>query len=184
MKVTIRMAVSISSFLLSNRSSAENIYKIKGKLKAMSRREYNRREQLGREISGLMGQLVRTFRTGFVACADQHELGPGEAQVLWLLDESGDTSTGDLARRLDIDPANASTLLTKLERRRFVRRVSAEHDRRKRLISLTAEGRNVKLALARCIGERQPGFDQLTTSELVSFRDLLRRVAGRAESSA
>jgi DNA-binding MarR family transcriptional regulator len=121
---------------------------------------------------------VGSFRMSFVACAGQHELSPGEAQLLWLLDETGNASTGDLARRLDIDPANASTLLTKLERRRLVRRISAEHDRRRRLISLTAEGRKIKLALARCVGERQPGFDQLTTSELVSFRDLLRRVAG------
>lgn len=136
------------------------------------------RERVGQEIAGLMGGLVRGFRAGFVACADRLDLGPSEAQLLWLLEERGDASTGDLARRLGIDPANASTLLTKLEGRGLVRRQAAERDRRRRLVSLTPEGRRTKLALARCMEERQPGFAQLSTTELISFRDLLRRVAG------
>jgi DNA-binding MarR family transcriptional regulator len=135
------------------------------------------REQVGREIAVLMGGLVRTFRTGFVACADRLELGPGEAQLLWVLDESGDASTGDLARRLGVDPANASTLLTKLEGRGLVSRLPAARDRRRRLVSLTAQGRMTRRALGRCMEERQPGFSRLTDSELVGFRDLLRRVA-------
>jgi DNA-binding MarR family transcriptional regulator len=142
------------------------------------RKEDQRREQLGREIATQMGGLVRTFRAGFGSCADRLQLGPGEAQAVWLLGERGDTSTRDLARKLDVDPANASTLLTKLERRGLVRREPAAHDRRKRLLSLTAEGRKTKRALGRCIEERQPGFDQLTTSELKTFRDLLNKVAG------
>lgn len=135
------------------------------------------RERVGQEIAGLMGGLVRGFRAGFVACADRLDLGPNGAQLLWLLEERGDASTGDLARRLGIDPANASTLLTKLEGRGLVRRQAAERDRRRRLVSLTADGRRAKLALARCMEERQPGFGQLTTAELINFRDLLRRVA-------
>lgn len=143
----------------------------------MSNREDNS-ERVGQEIAALMGGLVRGFRAGFVACADRLELGPSEAQLLWLLEERGDASTGDLARRLGIDPANTSTLLTKLEGRGLVRRQAAERDRRRRLVSLTARGRRTKLSLARCVEERQPGFGQLTTAELISFRDLLRRVAG------
>ena len=51
-----------------------------------------------------MGGLVRDFRASFVACADRLELGPGEAQLVWLLSETGDASTGDLAGRLGVDP--------------------------------------------------------------------------------
>jgi DNA-binding MarR family transcriptional regulator len=136
------------------------------------------REQLGREISALMGGLVRRFRGSFVSCADRLALGPGEAQALWLLTEDGGTTTGDVARRLNVDPANASTLLTKLEGRGLVRREPAPHDRRKRLVSPTAEGRKTRQALADCIGSRQDGFGGLSTGELTTFRDLLRRVAG------
>jgi MarR family transcriptional regulator, organic hydroperoxide resistance regulator len=136
------------------------------------------RERVGQEIAALMGGLVRGFRAGFVACAHRLDLGPSEAQLLWLLEERGDASTGDLARRLGVDPANASTLLTRLEGRGLVRRQAAKRDRRRRLVSLTAEGRRTKGALARCMEERQPGFGQLTDAELISFRDLLWRVAG------
>lgn len=138
----------------------------------------DRRQQLGSEISALMGGLVRGFRAGFVSCADQLQLGAGEAQVLWLLGVAGDVTTSELAGRLGVDPANASTLLTKLERRGLIRRESSAHDRRKRVASLTAEGRKTKKSLARCMEHRQPGFSALTTAELGTFRDLLRRVAG------
>jgi GGDEF domain-containing protein len=44
-----------------------------------------------------------------------------------------------------------------------------------------AEGsRQTRRALARCIGRRQPGFGELSTSELVAFRDLLRRIGAES----
>ncbi len=133
---------------------------------------------MGREVATLMSALVRAFRTGFAACAGEQGLNASEAQLVWLLAERGDGSTGDLARAIGVDPANASTLLTRLERRGLIRRVPAKQDRRRRLISLTADGREARAALARCMESRQPGLGQLTTAELISFRDLLRRVAG------
>lgn len=139
-----------------------------------------RREQLGNEIAALMSRMTRSYRSGFVACADQLELGPGEAQALWLLSAGGAASTGDLARRLRVDPANASTLLSKLERRALIRREPAPQDRRKRIVSLTTKGRATTRALSGCMERRQGGFGGLTTSELVTFRDLLRRVAGES----
>ena len=124
-----------------------------------------------------MGPLVRSLRGALLTCAGELGLAPNEAQALWLLALRGSVATKDLARALEIDPANASTLITKLERRRLVRRNAAPHDRRKRLISLTAEGREVRRRLVGCVAERRPSFRELTTDELVSFRDLLRRVA-------
>jgi MarR family transcriptional regulator, organic hydroperoxide resistance regulator len=132
---------------------------------------------LGNEIAALMGPLVRSLRGALLTCAGELGLAPNEAQALWVLALRGSVATKDLARALDIDPANASTLITKLERRRLVRRDAASHDRRKRLVSLTEEGREVRRRLAGCVAERRPSFRELTTDELVTFRDLLRRVA-------
>jgi DNA-binding MarR family transcriptional regulator len=145
----------------------------------MAERDTSRKEQLGNEIAVLMSGVARSYRTGFVACADRLQLSPGEAQALWLLSTGGDASTGDLARRLNVDPANASTLLSKLERRGLVRREPAPHDRRRRIVSRTANGRETHRKLTRCMEQRHGGFGELTTAELVTFRDLLRRVAGR-----
>jgi DNA-binding MarR family transcriptional regulator len=77
-----------------------------------------------------------------------------------------------------VDPANASTLLSGLERRALIRRQPAPQDRRKRIVTLTTKGRETIRVLDRCMERQQGGFGGLTTSELVTFRDLLRRVAG------
>jgi MarR family transcriptional regulator, organic hydroperoxide resistance regulator len=102
----------------------------------------------------------------------------GEAQALWLLSAGGPLTTKELAGRLAIDPANASTLITRLERGGLADRRPAPDDRRKRHAELTAEGRAVRARLSDCMAERRPSFGRLTTAELVTFRDLLRRLTG------
>jgi DNA-binding MarR family transcriptional regulator len=144
----------------------------------MDREKVQDREELGDEIAALMGPLVRSIRAAFQTCAGELGLAPSDAQALWVLETRGSVSTKELARALDIDPANGSTLITRLERRRLVRRTAAKDDRRKRVISITAGGRQTRARLGACIGERRPSFSALTTAELTTFRDLLRRVAG------
>jgi MarR family transcriptional regulator, organic hydroperoxide resistance regulator len=95
---------------------------------------------------------------------------------VWLLAAAGPLSTKELAQRLRIDPANASTLIGRLERRALVARRPAADDRRKRLVELTADGRALRARLSHCMAERRPSFGRLTTAELVTFRDLLRRL--------
>jgi len=140
--------------------------------------EDQQREALGNEIAALMGPLVRELGGAFQTCAGDLGLAPSEAQILWLLAARGALPIKDLARALGIDPANASTLVTKLERRGLVRRDVAPHDRRLRLIAITRAGGDLRGRLAACIAERRPTFRALTTDELVAFRDLLRRLAG------
>jgi DNA-binding MarR family transcriptional regulator len=146
----------------------------------MATGERTDREHLGNEIAALISGVARRYRGSFVGCADQLGLGAGEAQALWLLSAGGEATTGELARRLGVDPANASTLLSKLGRRGLIRRKPASHDRRKRIVSLTAKGRQANRALTRCMEQSPAGFAELSTSELVTFRDLLRRVAGES----
>jgi MarR family transcriptional regulator, organic hydroperoxide resistance regulator len=135
------------------------------------------REQLGNEIAGLLGPLVRSLSAAFRDCAGDLGLALSDAQALWLLAVADALTTKELAGKLGIDPANASTLVTRLERRGLVRRGPAADDRRKRLVSLTPDGSELRLRLAGCVGERRPAFRELTTDELVVFRDLLRRIA-------
>jgi DNA-binding MarR family transcriptional regulator len=143
-----------------------------------------RRRRLGEEIASLMGPLVREMRLRFRACAEEAGLAVGDAQALFLLERAGDLTTKDLAARLAIDPANASSLLTRLERRGLLRREPAEHDRRRRSITLTGEGHEQRERLARCIAAGEPAFGRLSTDELEAFRDLLRRVAGHGRGRA
>src|SRR5689334_6663946 len=103
-----------------------------------------RRQELGDEIATLMGPLVRSIRAAFVACAGELGLTLSEAQALWVLEARDAISTKELARALEIDPANASTLIKRLEARKLIRRTAARDDRRKRAISITPRGRQAR----------------------------------------
>jgi MarR family transcriptional regulator for hemolysin len=146
----------------------------------MNAGEDRRREELGSEIAALMSSLGRELRAGFVACAGELGLGPAEAQALWILAARGPTTTGELGRALGVDPANASTLITGLGRRGLVERRPDTSDRRKRVVSLTAEGRRATERLSRCMSERRPTFGRLTTRELESFRELLAKLGSES----
>jgi DNA-binding MarR family transcriptional regulator len=121
------------------------------------------------------------LQAGFRACAEALGLSLREAQTVWLLGALPPPSTKELARRLDIDPANASTLVTRLQRRGLVDRAPAPDDRRRRVITLTADGGETWDRLRACMAQRGPTFGRLTPAELVTFRDLLRKVSPRLE---
>lgn len=148
----------------------------------VSKQDGSRREQIGNEIALLMGPLVRELRAALLGCGSELELTPGETQALWLLGARGSLQTNALARALDVDPANTSTLVTRLERRGLLRREEAADDRRKRLVSLTRQGHATRRRLAACVAARRPSFRGLTTEELATFRDLLRRVADERDA--
>lgn len=146
----------------------------------MNTSEDPRREELGDDIAALMSTLGRELRAGFVACAGELGLAASEAQALWLLGARGSVTTGELARSLGVDPANASTLITKLERLGLVDRKPDPHDRRRRAVSLTAGGRRARQRLSRCMGARRPTFGALSTDELTTFLELLRKLDDQA----
>src|SRR5690349_6698850 len=135
-----------------------------------------RREGLGDEIAVLLGSLTRRLRRDFADCARELGLPLGDAQALWALAARGPLTTRDLAGALQIDPANASALVSRLERRGLVARTTDKRDRRRRLISLTRSGRDARLELAERVGERRPTFSALSVGELATFRDLLLRM--------
>ncbi len=139
--------------------------------------EDREREELGKEIAGLLGPLVRDLRRALGACAGELGLTPAEAQALLLLERRESATTKEVATALEIDPANASTLITSLERRGLLRRRPDEDDRRRRIATLSAEGARTQRRLADCVAKRRPALRALTAAELRTFRDLLRRIA-------
>ncbi|MBQ9264025.1 MAG: MarR family transcriptional regulator [Clostridia bacterium] len=67
--------------------------------------------------------------------------GRTQARVLRLLLEEGKISQREIQERLNIQAGSISELISKLEGKGFIRRSRDEADRRKVLLSLTAEGR-------------------------------------------
>jgi DNA-binding MarR family transcriptional regulator len=137
-------------------------------------------EAVGNEIALLLSPLVRDLQSSYRACAEALGLSLREAQTVWLLGALPPPSTKQLAQQLDIDPANASTLVTRLSQRGLVDRAPAPDDRRRRVLTLTEEGREVWDRLRACMAQRGPTFGRLTPDELVAFRDLVRKVSPRS----
>jgi DNA-binding MarR family transcriptional regulator len=140
------------------------------------KRADEQRERLAEEVGTLAGPLIRELRAAFAAGASELGLGLAEAHALWLIGTRDGLTTKDVARSLDLDPANTSTLLTRLVRRELLSRAPAPHDRRRRVLSLTEEGRLLRRRLADRVGELRPTFSELSTAELRTLRDLLRKL--------
>jgi DNA-binding MarR family transcriptional regulator len=93
---------------------------------------------------------VATVRTGeaFLALADRrlraYRLSPGARQVLAVLDgEGGSLSPTVIAERLIITTASMTSLVDTLERRGLVQRAPDVTDRRRVLVTITADGTRI-----------------------------------------
>jgi DNA-binding MarR family transcriptional regulator len=86
---------------------------------------------------------------------------------------------GDLARRLDVVPRSATSVVDDLERLGHVRREGDPQDRRATLVVLTAGGTSVLDEIRR---RRRAGLaellDRLTPAEQAELVRLLSRLAG------
>jgi DNA-binding MarR family transcriptional regulator/GNAT superfamily N-acetyltransferase len=64
-----------------------------------------------------------------------------EARVLFEIGNRGETTASDFARDLSLDPGYLSRILAGLERRDLIQKARSEADARRRILSLTSEGR-------------------------------------------
>jgi len=65
-----------------------------------------------------------------------------EARILFEISHRDDLSASDLSRELGLDPGYLSRILARLGRRGLVDKVRSETDGRRRLLSLTSEGKD------------------------------------------
>jgi DNA-binding MarR family transcriptional regulator len=70
-------------------------------------------------------------------------LSIAQCHPLLEIRELGETTTGDLARRLNLDKSTLSRSIDGLVRRGLVRRTTHEHDRRFLPLTLTTQGRRL-----------------------------------------
>ncbi len=98
--------------------------------------------------------LRRSLARAAAAVFAETGVGPKQVVVLRELRRAGSASQIDLSRATTTDPAAMMRALDALERRGWVLRSSCEGDRRRKLVSLTAEGR-------RALGELDVAYDAL-----------------------
>jgi MarR family transcriptional regulator, organic hydroperoxide resistance regulator len=131
----------------------------------------------GREAWWLIFQVSQSQRGPFQTACTDSDVSPAQAHLLFMLDAGEPLPMSELAEALACDNSNVTGLVDKLESRGILERRSASHDRRVKLIALTADGRALRRRLVEQFAEPPPGIAALTQGEKRALRDLLRKVA-------
>ena len=99
-----------------------------------------------------------------------------QAKLLWRL-EVGDTlSLKELARRCGVDPSNLAGVVDQLTERKLVLSRPATHDKRVRVIRLTADGVRLRRRLVACISQN-PAILALPAKRQNQLLEILREVS-------
>ena len=103
-------------------------------------------------------------------------LSYSQAKLLWRL-EVGDTpSLKELARRCGVDPSNLGGVVDQLTEQGLVLSRPAAHDKRVRVIRLTADGVRLRRRLVACMSEN-PAIHALPPKRQEQLLEILREVA-------
>jgi DNA-binding MarR family transcriptional regulator len=127
------------------------------------------------EAWALMQRLVGPQRKRFMALAAEHELSPPQLGALKALDPKRPVAMSELAGILGCDNSNVTGIVDRLEYRGLVERRPAEHDRRVKLLALTADGQELRDALAERLHAPPQELARLSDEDQRALRDILQR---------
>jgi DNA-binding MarR family transcriptional regulator len=99
-----------------------------------------------------------------------------QAKLLWRLEVGDTVSLKELARRCGVDPSNLAGVVDQLTVRKLVLSRPAEHDKRVRVIRLTADGVRLRRRLVAHISEN-PAIDGLSPKRQGELLAILREVS-------
>jgi MarR family transcriptional regulator, organic hydroperoxide resistance regulator len=130
------------------------------------------REEIVKRLMDLFAETLNHQGT----CLETLELTYTQAKLLWRL-EVGDTpSLKELARRCGVDPSNLAGVVDQLTERGLVLSRPAAHDRRVRIIRLTANGVRLRRKLIACLAEN-PSIGALPPARQEQLLEILREVS-------
>lgn len=130
-------------------------------------------EASSREAWNLLAGLV--YPPPFLTVARELGLRPPAFGALRMLDQPRTMS--EVATALHCDNSNVTGIVDTLEEKGLATREPAPHDRRVKLIALTAAGRRVRVRLMRSVETPPPWLQSLSEADRGALRDILRRAS-------
>jgi MarR family transcriptional regulator, organic hydroperoxide resistance regulator len=130
------------------------------------------REELVQRLMELFAQTL-DHQGG---CLETLELTYSQAKLLWRLEVNDMPSLSELARRCGVDPSNLAGVVDQLTERNLVRSRPAVHDKRVRLIRLSAEGIRLRRRLIACLNEN-PSIEAMPKERQDQLLEILREVS-------
>jgi DNA-binding MarR family transcriptional regulator len=135
---------------------------------------------LGSETWSLLQRVVFSQRPRWIAAIREFDLVPPQWIALQALDEP--KPMGEIAKRLACDSSNVTWITDRLEERGLVERRAAAHDRRVKLLVLTAEGKRLRDRIEARLAEPPAPITALSRSDQRDLRDILRRAVAELDS--
>jgi DNA-binding MarR family transcriptional regulator len=130
------------------------------------------REEIVRRLMDLFAETLSHQGT----CLETLELTYSQAKLLWRL-EVGDTpSLKELAKRCGVDPSNLAGVVDQLTERGLVLSRPAVHDKRVRIVRLTANGVRLRRRLVACLAQN-PSIESLSPKRKEQLLEILREVS-------
>ena len=126
-------------------------------------------------VKRLMDLFAETL-THQGTCLETLELTYSQAKLLWRLEVNDTPSLKELARRCGVDPSNLATIVDQLTERKLVLSRPAVHDKRVRVIRLTAGGVRLRRKLVACLAQN-PSIRALPRERQEQLLEILREVA-------
>src|ERR671937_1798424 len=139
-------------------------------------------EELVASATFLLKRLGYAAKEQAMAAYEQTGLHPYHHAILIALGEGSHETQGSIADALGYDRGQLVGLLDELEKRGLVERRRDPHDRRRHVVSLTADGKRMLTALNTVARRSEDAFlDPLTAKERQTFHALLRKLAEKHE---
>jgi MarR family transcriptional regulator, organic hydroperoxide resistance regulator len=130
------------------------------------------REEIVRRLMDLFAETLSHQGT----CLETLELTYSQAKLLWRLELGDMPSLKELARRCGVDPSNLAGVVDQLTERKLVYSRPAAHDKRVRVIRLTADGVRLRRKLVACLAQN-PSIESLTRARQNQLLEILREVS-------
>jgi MarR family transcriptional regulator, organic hydroperoxide resistance regulator len=122
-----------------------------------------------------MHELFHASKRRFHAVASEFDLSPPQVRALGVLDPERPVPMSELADALHCDNSNVTGIVDRLEDRGLVERRSATHDRRVKMLAVTARGADVRERLADRLQEAPEPLARLSADDQRALRDIMRR---------
>jgi DNA-binding MarR family transcriptional regulator len=130
------------------------------------------REEIMRLLMDLFARTLDHQGT----CLETLGLTYAQAKLLWRLEVGDKLSLKELARRCGVDPSNLAGIVDQLTDRKLVLSRPAAHDKRVRIIRLTADGVRLRRRLVACLSQN-PAIHALPPKRQDQLLEILREVA-------
>jgi MarR family transcriptional regulator, organic hydroperoxide resistance regulator len=132
----------------------------------------------------LLWQLMHSHKPRLMALAGELGLAPMQLHALRLIEPGVEVPMSSLAGKLFCDASNVTGIVDRLEARGLIERHPAEHDRRVKLLVLTAAGDRVRSIAERQMTQPPPAIAALPLEHRRALRDALRAAMASGEDGA